>query len=204
MTKAASMKMINETRKAYRKLAETLVSQGLLDDTDQVWFLTREEIKQLVADRSPEWKVKASKRRILLPENAKLRFPLMNVGIPEPLEEDEVIEVSGNILKGIPVSSGTVKARARIVNTLEEASALEKGEIMVVSFTDIGWTPYFSLISGLVTEIGSPLSHGAVVAREYGIPAVVSVKGARNFIKTGDIVLLDGARGTVEVLMERG
>jgi rifampicin phosphotransferase len=202
MTKSASMKMINETRKAYRKLAETLVMKGLLDDTDQVWFLTRDEIRQLVTDRSPAWKSKASGRRVLLPETAKLRFPLMNIGIPEPLEEEEVIEVSGNVMRGIPVSTGTVTGRARIVNTLEEASLLEKGEIMVVSFTDIGWTPYFSLISGLVTEIGSPLSHGAVVAREYGIPAVVSVKGARSFIKTGDTVLLDGARGTVEVQLK--
>jgi len=71
-----------------------------------------------------------------------------------------------------------------------------------VSFTDIGWTPYFSVIAGLVTEIGSPLSHGAVVAREYGIPAVVSAKGARTLIKTGDMVALDGARGTVELLNE--
>jgi pyruvate,water dikinase len=93
-----------------------------------------------------------------------------------------------------------VKARARIVNSVAEAAALQQGEIMVVSFTDIGWTPYFSLIAGLVTEIGSPLSHGAVVAREYGIPAVVSAKGARTFIKTGDMVALDGARGTVALV----
>jgi pyruvate,water dikinase len=71
---------------------------------------------------------------------------------------------------------------------------------MVVSFTDIGWTPYFSLIAGLVTEIGSPLSHGAVVAREYGVPAVVSAKGARQLIKTGDLVVLDGEKGIVELV----
>jgi pyruvate,water dikinase len=129
-----------------------------------------------------------------------MEFPLMNIGIPEPLEEPADPGVSENEFKGIPVSTGVVEARARIVNTLDEAALLQKGEIMVVSFTDIGWTPYFSLISGLVTEIGSPLSHGAVVAREYGIPAVVSVKGARSFIKTGDVVLLDGAKGTVKVL----
>ena len=204
MTKAFSMKMVNKTRKAYRKYAKTLVAQGLLDDTDQIYFLTREEIGQLIEDRDPAWKSKSSKRRAQLPETAKLEFPLMNIGIPEPLEEEETIIITGNQMKGIPVSTGVVEARARIVNTLEEAALLQKGEIMVVSFTDIGWTPYFSLLSGLITEIGSPLSHGAVVAREYGIPAVVSVKGARSVIRTGDVVLLDGARGTVEVLMERG
>jgi pyruvate,water dikinase len=86
------------------------------------------------------------------------------------------------------------------VNSIAEAATLERGEIMVAAFTDIGWTPYFSLIGGLVTEIGSPLSHGAVVAREYGIPAVVSAKGALRFIKTGDVVQLDGSKGTVEVI----
>ena len=199
LTKSVSIRMINETRKAYRHLAQTLVSQGLLDDTDQVFFLTREELRQLITGRSKEWKATASKRRVILPETAKLKFPLMNVGNPEPLEEDEEVTITGNQMKGIPVSVGVVTARARVVKTLDEASALEKGEIMVVSFTDIGWTPYFSLISGLVTEIGSPLSHGGVVAREYGIPAVVSVKGATQCIKTGDTITLDGSRGFVEV-----
>jgi pyruvate,water dikinase len=200
MTKALSMRMVNETRKAYRSYAKTLVERGLLDDTDQIYFLTKEEVGRLINDRDPAWKVKAAKRRGQLPETAKLQFPLMNVGIPEPLEEEVPVPITGNQIRGIPVSRGAVKARARIVNSVAEAAALQPGEIMVVSFTDIGWTPYFSLIAGLITEIGSPLSHGAVVAREYGIPAVVSAKGARSFIKTGDIVALDGESGTVELV----
>ena len=202
MTKALSMKMVNRTRQAYRSYATTLVKHGLLDDADQIHFLTREEIGRLINDRDPAWKVKATKRRALLPQTAKLQFPLMNVGIPEPLEEEVPVAITGNQIRGIPVSRGLVKARARIVNSLAEAAALQPGEIMVVSFTDIGWTPYFSLIAGLVTEIGSPLSHGAVVAREYGIPAVVSAKGARGFIRTGDMVALDGEQGTVELVNE--
>jgi pyruvate,water dikinase len=199
MTKALSMRIVNRTRKAYRSYATTLVQHGLLDDTDQIYFLTREEIGRLIEDHNPAWKVKANKRRIQLPETAKLQFPLMNVGIPEPLEEEEPVSIAGNQIRGIPVSRGVVRARARIVNSIAEAAALQQGEIMVVSFTDIGWTPYFSVIGGLITEIGSPLSHGAVVAREYGIPAVVSAKGARQFIKTGDMVALDGTSGTVEL-----
>ena len=73
---------------------------------------------------------------------------------------------------------------------------------MVASFTDVGWTPYFSIIAGLITEIGSPLSHGAVVAREYGIPAVVGAKGAKKFLSTGDMVRLDGNRGIIEKMIE--
>jgi pyruvate,water dikinase len=200
MTKALSMRMVNRVRKAYRDYAVTLVERGLLDDADQIYFLTRQEIGRLVEDCDPAWKAKASKRRALLPETAKLRFPLMNVGIPEPLEEEEAFILAGNQIRGIPVSRGIVRAQARLVNSIAEAASLERGEIMVAAFTDIGWTPYFSLIGGLVTEIGSPLSHGAVVAREYGIPAVVSAKGALRFIKTGDLVQLDGSKGTVEVI----
>ncbi len=95
------------------------------------------------------------------------------------------------------MSAGSVEARIRIVEKLEDADSLEKGEIMVCQYTDVGWTPYFSLASGLVTEIGSPLSHGAVVAREYGIPAVVNAKGALGFFENGELVLLDGATGVI-------
>jgi pyruvate,water dikinase len=202
MTKALSMKMVNRTRQAYRSYAATLVEHGLLADADQIYFLTHQEIGRLIKDHDPAWKVKADKRRAQLPETAKLQFPLINVGIPEPLEQEEPVTIIGNQIRGIPVSRGVVKARARIVNSVAEAAALQPGEIMVVSFTDVGWTPYFSLIAGLITEIGSPLSHGAVIAREYGIPAVVSAKGARQFIKTGDMVALDGAKGTVDLVGE--
>ena len=95
------------------------------------------------------------------------------------------------------MSNGTVQGKVRIVHTLSDADNLEEGEIMVASFTDVGWTPYFSVIAGLITEIGSPLSHGAIVAREYGIPAVVGAKGAKQFLKTGDVILLDGDKGII-------
>ena len=88
----------------------------------------------------------------------------------------------------------------KIVQSLAEADQLEEGEIMVASLSDIGWTPYYSIISGLITEIGSLLSHCAVVAREYGIPAIVGAKGARKFLKNGDMVLLDGDRGIIELI----
>ena len=154
----------------------------------------------MIKDYSPSWRAKANKRRELLPQTAALQFPEVCQGIPEPIEEEQEIEILDGQLKGIPVSSGVVQARVRIVNTLEDAALLQPGEIMVASFTDIGWTPYFSIVSGLITEIGSPLSHGAVVAREYGIPAVVGAKGAKQFLKDATFVKLDGDRGIVEIV----
>jgi len=196
--KAYSIKMVNTMRKGYRILSKQMVDAGLLSDTDQIYFLTHEEIGQLLTDHSPAWKLKADQRRDILPEMDKLVFEEVCFGIPEPLEQESEIVISEGQLKGTPVSGGLVEGPARIVNSLGDAGQLQEGEIMVASFTDIGWTPYFSIIAGLITEIGSPLSHGAVVAREYGIPAVVGAKGAKKFICNGDIIRLDGDRGIIE------
>jgi pyruvate,water dikinase len=200
ISKGLSIKMVSIVRKGYQVLANKMVDAGLLDDPDQIFFLTHEEIGSFLSDKNPGWKSKANKRRSMLPELDKLVFDEVSFGIPEPLEQTEAIVVSEGQLKGIPVSRGLVEGPARIINTLEEAEQLREGEIMVASFTDIGWTPYFSIIAGLVTEIGSPLSHGAVVAREFGIPAVVGAKGARGFLKNGDWVRLNGDKGIVEKL----
>lgn len=200
ITKSASIKVLHKIRTAWQHYAELLVKDGLLNDADQVYYLTHEEIGQMIKDYSPSWQAKASKRRELLPQTAALQFTEVCQGIPEPIEEEQEIEILDGQLKGIPVSSGVVQARVRIVNTIEDAVMLQPGEIMVASFTDIGWTPYFSIVSGLITEIGSPLSHGAVVAREYGIPAVVGAKGAKQFLKDAAFVRLDGDHGIVEII----
>jgi rifampicin phosphotransferase len=198
ITKALSIKMVSTVRKGYAALAERMQDAGLLDDADQIYFLTHDEIGQLLKDHDQAWKHKAGKRREILPELDKLVFEEVSFGIPEPLEHEIEIEITAGQLKGIPVSSGVIVGRARIINSLSDAGRLQEGEIMVASFTDIGWTPYFSIVAGLVTEIGSPLSHGAVVAREYGIPAVVGAKGAKKFLANGDLIRLDGNRGIIE------
>lgn len=200
-TKAFSIKMVSIVRKGYQFLAARMVENKMLDDVDQVYFLTHDEIGKLLIDCDSSWKEKASRRRKILPELDNLVFEEICFGIPEPLEQEaEVVTIEGQ-LKGIPVSSGIVEGRARIIHNLSDAEQLLEGEIMVASFTDIGWTPYFSIISGLITEIGSPLSHGAVVAREYGLPAVVGAKGAKRFLSNGDMVRLDGNLGIVEKII---
>ncbi len=201
-TKAYSIKMVSTIRKGYRMLAEKLTDAGLIDDSDQIYFLTHDEIGCLLDDHNPGWKLKANKRRNILPELDNMIFEEVSFGIPEPLEQEVEIVISEGQLKGTPVSSGVVEGKARIIHSLADAEQLLEGEIMVASFTDIGWTPYFSIIAGLITEIGSPLSHGAVVAREYGIPAVVGAKGAKKFLQDGEMVRLDGNRGIVEKIYD--
>jgi len=197
-TKSLAVKVQYQIKKGYTRLAGMMVSGGLLDDADQVFFLTHGELGEYLASGDPVWKELAGDRRELFPDSFKLKFPDVCQGYPEPLPEHApAIRINGNAVKGLPVSAGAIEARIRIIERLEDADTLEKGEIMVCQYTDVGWTPYFSLASGLVTEIGSPLSHGAVVAREYGIPAVVNAKGAMGFFETGERVLLDGATGVI-------
>ena len=87
-----------------------------------------------------------------------------------------------------------------MAHNIEEAALLRSGEILITPITDIGWTPYFSLISGLVTDLGSSVSHGAVIAREYGLPCVVNTRCATRVFKTGDRVSIDGGLGTIALI----
>jgi pyruvate,water dikinase len=99
----------------------------------------------------------------------------------------------------LPVSSGVIEGRARVILSMEEAG-LEPGDILVTAFTDPSWTPLFVSIKGLVTEVGGLMTHGAVIAREYGLPAVVGVHDATRLIRDGQWIRVNGGEGYVEIL----
>ena len=107
---------------------------------------------------------------------------------------------SRDVLEGLPASSGQVQGKARVLTSTREISGLEPGEILIVPAADVGWSPLFLAAGGLATDLGGPLSHACVVAREYGIPAVVNLREATRTVKTGDRVLLDGDAGRLQVL----
>ena len=102
-------------------------------------------------------------------------------------------------IAGLAVSSGVIEGRARIILKMEEAR-LEKGDILVTTFTDPSWTPLFVSVSGLVAEVGGLMTHGAVIAREYGLPAVVGVEKATQLIRDGQRIKVNGTDGYVEIL----
>ena len=102
-------------------------------------------------------------------------------------------------MAGIAASAGTVEGRARMVRSFADAD-LEAGDILVTTFTDPSWTPAFLTVKGLVTEVGGAMTHGAVVAREYGLPAVVGVDGATRLIQDGQRIRVNGTEGYVEML----
>ena len=197
-TKAYSIGIQYEFKKAYRKLARLMIAQDLISNEDHIFFLTHQEIGKAITDKSSEWDKLAGDRLKIYPDMRELAFQDLSFGIPIPIESEE--SQKEGTLTGIPVSQGMVEGTVRLVKSLDDVHLLKQDEIMVAQFTDIGWTPYFSIISGLITEIGSPLSHGAVVAREYGLPAIVSMKGAMNSLKTGQKIRLDAVKGEVEIL----
>ncbi|MER3421469.1 MAG: pyruvate, water dikinase, partial [Chloroflexota bacterium] len=108
-------------------------------------------------------------------------------------------QADGRVLRGIAASGGIATGRARVARTPEEGAALQPGEVLIAPFTDPGWTPLFAVAAAVVTDLGGVLSHGAIVAREYGIPAVVNTRHATTRIRTGQIVTVDGDAGTVQV-----
>jgi pyruvate,water dikinase len=110
------------------------------------------------------------------------------------------VAADDRVVHGAPGSLGVVEGRVRRLDRLEEAGQLLPGEVLVTHLTNIGWTPLFPRAAAIVTDLGAPLSHAAIVARELGLPAVVGCRDATARLATGDLVRVDGARGTVEVL----
>ena len=199
-SKSKLIKVFDVFKRAYTHLATVLVELGRLPDTDAIFFLTHDEIGELAKTENPSLVKKALQRRRILKSQEQLSFAEVYTNMPVPLKVQETGQ-AGDVLKGTSVSRGIVTGRARVVKSPEDAAKLEKGEIMVASFTDIGWSPYYCLIDGLVTEVGGALSHGAVVAREYALPLVTNIVGATKLIKTGDIITVDGGAGIVKKVL---
>jgi pyruvate,water dikinase len=198
-TKSQLVQVGHHFKLAFRHLGQLLVGEGSLPDADLVYFFSFDELPAFIASPSAAAVSRARARRDALPFQQRFEFPEISVGMPQPLEPREV-DMADGILHGRPASSGVVEGIVRVAHTLAEAAQLQPGEILVTPITDIGWTPYFSMIGGLVTDLGSAVSHGAVIAREYGLPCVVNTRQGTRFLRTGDRVRLDGGSGRVALL----
>jgi pyruvate,water dikinase len=200
-TKSQLVELAHRFKQAFRQLGERMVGEGLLPDADLVCFFSTSELSSFIAAPSASAVEHALARRVALDYQQQFEFAEISVGMPQPLEPQPV-DISDGVLQGRPASRGVVEGIVRVAHTLQEAALLEPGEILVTPITDIGWTPYFSLIGGLVTDLGSSVSHGAVIAREYGLPCVVNAREATRFLQTGYRVRLDGDTGSVTLLTE--
>jgi pyruvate,water dikinase len=198
-TKSQLAALSHQFKRAFHHLGELLVAEGHLPDADLVCFFTVDELPGFVASPTPAQVAKAENRRRAIDYQQQFEFAEISVGMPTPLGLQS-LEIADGVLQGRPASRGVVEGIARIAHTLDEAAALQAGEILVTPITDIGWTPYFSLIAGLVTDLGSSVSHGAVIAREYGLPCVVNTRQGTRVFNTGDRLRLDGDTGSVTLL----
>ena len=196
-TKSQLAWMTAQLKRGFRELGRRLVSEGHLPDPDLVFFFDRDGLTAFVRQPDPDAIARAQDRQVALAHQQTLRFPEIFVGAAEPEPPVVIGEGGPGWLRGKPVSRGVVEGPARVVRQLSEALEVQPGEILVAPVTDVGWTPCFGVIAGVVTEVGSAVSHGAVVAREYGLPAVVNVHGATSAFETGDRLVLDANRGLV-------
>lgn len=190
---------IHELRKAYCYLAEKMQEQGLLPDMDLIFYLTHQEIGTILEDRSrSDLIIKATRRRRLFPEWKKLRFEEFQWGVMKPKNDDQNITDPGcEKVIGTPVCEGKITGRACVVKTFAEVSKIKAGDILITYCTDIAWSPYFPILSGVVTELGGLISHGAVVAREYGLPCIVGATNATKIILDGEQICMDANNGVI-------
>lgn len=195
-------RLFGRVRRIFRALGERLVEDGSLADPRDIFYLTVQEAVAAAEDATGRASLRqnAAKRRTQDAESAGRPDP------PERIESGKGAraarprdEVEDEIRTGLACCAGVATARVRVISDPRE-EALAPGEIVVARSTDPGWIAVFANASGIIAERGSLLSHSAIVARELGVPCVVGLAGATRWLKTGDLVRLDGGEGVVERL----
>lgn len=186
-------------KQALLKEAAGLVQKGIIREKGDIYYLSFEELEEvirrnrldygIIMKRKEEYQVydKLTPPRIMTSEGEVMTGEYHGRNIPK------------GALAGIPASTGIIEGRARVILKMEDAD-VEEGDILVTAYTDPSWTPVFVSIKGLVTEVGGMMTHGSVVAREYGLPAVVGVENATRLIKDGQRIRVNGGEGYIEIL----
>ena len=186
-------------KQALLKEAEQMVQAGVIREKEDIYYLSFEELQETV---------KTKKLDHLLVDKRREEFKVYEKLTPPRVitSDGEIItgqykrqNLPANAIVGLAVSTGVVEGRARVILNIEEAD-LEEGDILVTAFTDPSWTPLFLSIKGLVTEVGGLMTHGAVIAREYGLPAVVGVENATKLIRDKQRIRVNGTDGYIEFL----
>jgi pyruvate,water dikinase len=206
--KAVVMMGSNEVKRAMNEIGRRLVKSGQIEDKKDLYFLTIDEILALCRGEGVDVNGLIPNRKAEYYRNQTVRLPETFRGHPRPLppEEEASNEAAQGtqVLKGLPISPGRVTGPARVILDPMQESRIAPGEILVAPVTDASWTPLFLLAKGLVVDIGGLLSHGSVVAREYGIPGVLNVINGTKRIKNGQIITVDGNRGEVYLHPQSG
>jgi len=201
-------------RQMLRELGRRFVSAGMIEIADDIFWLQEDEVEEAIkrldmgetlgdlTDRIPQRKAtwNAAKRvspPMMLPQIKVLGFDLMKLKSGRDRKRSE------DILKGVAASPGSVTAPACVMHGPGDFNKMKTGDVLVASLTTPAWTPLFTRASAVVTDIGGPLSHGSIVAREYGIPAVLGTKAATTSIIDGQLITVDGSAGIVHLAVDR-
>jgi pyruvate,water dikinase len=186
-------------KQALLEEAERLVQAHVLHEKEDIFYLRFEELQDVVRMNQADDQLIRDRKEAFRSYQALTPPRVLTSdgeGIAGAYRRDDL---PAGALVGLPVSAGTVEGRARVILDMAEAD-LEPGDILVTAYTDPSWTPLFVTIKGLVTEVGGVMTHGAVIAREYGLPAVVGVEHATRLIQDGQQIRLQGTDGYVEIL----
>ena len=176
--------------------SKQLVSEKVIDKEDDIWFLKVGELWDYL-----DGKKTASDLQEIISKKRDYYNAYRNY-----MSENEIgnnigqIKKSSSDIRGLGANNGTITGVARVIPSFDEIDRLEEGDILITKFTDTGWTPKFAILSGIVTEYGGILCHAAIVSREYGIPAIVSLHDAMKKIKDGQKIMIDGASGIVTIM----
>jgi phosphohistidine swiveling domain-containing protein len=182
-------RILSQKRRLILQIAQNLKSKNLIEDTNEIFFLKISELEKVI-----EGDLSKEKINNLISKRTKKTYCKVKEVTPP------IIQQEAKDLKGLGVSRGIIKGRAVVMHTLAEMRKLKHGDILITKIIDSSWTPIFNVISGLVTEVGGMLSHGAVVARELGMPAIVGLKNATKKIPENVEIEINGKSGEVKVV----
>ncbi len=184
------------------ELGRRLAARGVLDAPKDIFFVEQDELLALAEPENADTVSSQLKERVRKRRDDHRRWcelepvPALDAGgnpVPLPTQAQQ----GRKVLRGLAASTGRATGIARVITDLSQADQMRQGEILVAPFTDPGWTPLFPLARAIVMDLGGLLSHGAIVAREYGVPAVVNAGDATKLIRTGDRITVDGFEGAV-------
>jgi len=188
------------------ELGKHFVANGALENAEDIYWLVEDEVDYLASllergEHLPDHTAHVSERKATWHQQMKLVPPTV---IPQNSSWAKLFpwskeNASGNVIKGLGASAGKVTATARLLFSPEDFNKMKQGDVLVAVTTTPAWTPLFALASAIVTDIGGPLSHSSIVAREYGIPAVLATGVGTRRITDGQTITVDGGAGTVEL-----
>lgn len=191
----ALMQFIAAARLIAKNVGGTLAARSLLQSRDDIFFLRLDEIKAATSGSANDWKSLVDRRRKEWESHAALDVQDTFIG-----DAERLIDTAGSTegsLQGLPISAGYAEGPVCLVRAPDDLKKVKRGDILVASVIDPGIAPLMGLTAGLIVEMGGTLSHGAIIAREYGLPAIANVLGATHLLKDGERVAMDATMGKV-------